>query len=378
MVDLRFPTTERKEPIALPNALVKEILPDGDAHLEEERRLFYVAMTRAKVGLYFSWSSDYGGTRKKKPSRFLFELNLAETSSTDSQQSRSDKTSLFQNASLPLAEQKKAYYEIPKFYSYTQLQSYDKCPHQYFIDHVLKIPKPGKHFFSFGQSMHLSLQKFFTIVMQSQSLAQPDLFGQSKSGRNLAINLTWETLLRLYEQSWIDDWYESKEQKQQYFKKGKEQLKDFFYKHQKQWPKIIGLEQSFKLRIGGHLIYGKIDRIDDWGEAGVQIVDYKTTEMKGKKEFKIEPEQKNQLLLYQLACEEVVKRKPANLQFYFLDNNSEFNFLGADKDMEKMKTWVMEIISNIEHSLKHDYFPHSSDPCRYCKKQDEVGQFLSV
>src|SRR3989337_3850308 len=37
LVSARFPTIERKEQIPIPDALVKEILPSGDFHLEEER-----------------------------------------------------------------------------------------------------------------------------------------------------------------------------------------------------------------------------------------------------------------------------------------------------------------------------------------------------
>ena len=76
LVDKRFPSMERKEKIQIPNELVKETLIDGNVHLQEERRLFYVAMTRAKQGLYFTWALDYGGARLKKPSIFLKELDL--------------------------------------------------------------------------------------------------------------------------------------------------------------------------------------------------------------------------------------------------------------------------------------------------------------
>ena len=66
MVDRRFPTTERKDPIPLPDDLVKEITPGDNHHLEEERRLCYVAITRAKNGLFLTTADDYGGARKKK------------------------------------------------------------------------------------------------------------------------------------------------------------------------------------------------------------------------------------------------------------------------------------------------------------------------
>jgi Superfamily I DNA and RNA helicases len=74
LIDRRFPSGERAEAIELPAALVKEIVPEGDRHLEEERRLFYVGMTRAKKGLYLTSADDYGGARKRKLSRFLTEL----------------------------------------------------------------------------------------------------------------------------------------------------------------------------------------------------------------------------------------------------------------------------------------------------------------
>ena len=58
----------------LPHA--KAIQSGGD-ELEEERRLCYVAMTRAKEKLYLSWAVErtiFGETQANMPSRFLFEL----------------------------------------------------------------------------------------------------------------------------------------------------------------------------------------------------------------------------------------------------------------------------------------------------------------
>jgi len=76
MVDKRFPSIHRSDPIELPEALVKGIIPEVDVHLQEERRLFYVAMTRAKRGLYLTSAEYYGGTRSKKMSRFIYEIGL--------------------------------------------------------------------------------------------------------------------------------------------------------------------------------------------------------------------------------------------------------------------------------------------------------------
>ncbi|MFH1456727.1 MAG: ATP-dependent helicase [Patescibacteria group bacterium] len=83
LVDKRFPCMDRKDPIELPDELIKEIIPSGDVHLQEERRLFYVAITRAKLGLYLTSADDYGGARKKKLSRFIYEIGLTSSKIQD-------------------------------------------------------------------------------------------------------------------------------------------------------------------------------------------------------------------------------------------------------------------------------------------------------
>jgi DNA helicase-2/ATP-dependent DNA helicase PcrA len=70
LVSQRFPTIERHEQIPIPDSLIKEVLPQGDFHLQEERRLFYVGMTRAKEKLILTAADYYGeGKREKNFSR---------------------------------------------------------------------------------------------------------------------------------------------------------------------------------------------------------------------------------------------------------------------------------------------------------------------
>lgn len=77
LVEDRFPTRRRGQGIELPIDLVKEQLPEGDSHIQEERRLFYVAITRAKERLYLTSAFNYGGVRCKNISRFLDEIGYA-------------------------------------------------------------------------------------------------------------------------------------------------------------------------------------------------------------------------------------------------------------------------------------------------------------
>ncbi|MBU4125290.1 ATP-dependent helicase, partial [Patescibacteria group bacterium] len=203
MVDKRFPTIERQEQILIPDALIKEILPEGDIHLEEERRLFYVAMTRAKNDLYFSWAPDYGGVRKKKPSRFLAECGLIHENTKTLKHSASPqntktlgfaskhentKTRKHENTKTAISDigesakrkvqitKTETEMQIPNYFSYTQLAAFSNCPYQYRFAHILRVPMTGKPVFSFGKTMHSVLQKTFELVNEKKGLGQGDLF----------------------------------------------------------------------------------------------------------------------------------------------------------------------------------------------------------
>ncbi len=73
LIEDRFPGRERRERIPVPDAVLKESLPGRENYLQEERRLFYVGMTRARRALYLTWARDYGLKRSKKVSPFVLE-----------------------------------------------------------------------------------------------------------------------------------------------------------------------------------------------------------------------------------------------------------------------------------------------------------------
>lgn len=375
MVELRFPTTERKDPIVFPEGLVKEIIPPGDAHLEEERRLFYVAMTRAKQGLYFSWAPDYGGARPKKPSRFLVEAGLLSNdyrsgTKETAESGKKNNTSVTRNHSFHVQNEGKIttpVYQPPAVYSFTQLQSYDKCPYQYYVNHILKLPKPGKHFFSFGQTLHVTLQKFFQLRLAATN-RQGTLFNPPPAP-------TKADLLRLYAESWIDDWYQSAADKEAYRQKGYDALTEFWRIHEQNWPRVIGLEQSFRVRVGGKTLQGKIDRIDELPDGTVRIIDYKTGKTKTRSEL---GSARYQLLLYQLAAENVLGKKPSELQFYYLEENAPLSLLGTPKDMDKLQAWVETTVQAIEESCRTGNFEHAHQPCRFCSHKDEIGEIAEI
>jgi len=375
MVDRRFPTDQRKDPIELPDSLIKDIKPKGDVHLQEERRICYVAMTRAKKGLYFTSADDYGGQRKKKISRFLAEMGFHETCNIKHE---TENGLTAKKIKPPNFDKKTEPQFLPQHFSYSQLAAFEKCPLQYKFAFILKVPTRGKSVFSFGKTMHNTLYEFLKMANEETSNGQASLFSKksqipkSKS-QNPKLKINFKTLEKLYEKNWIDEWYENQKQKDDYFKKGKDILKEFYKTNFENPPaggppKILkigdalALEMPFNLKIGGHTLYGVIDRIDQLPD-GVAIIDYKTGKSKNKLDF----ESKEQLLIYQIAAEEVLHLKPKQLAYYYLDDGKLASFLGTESDLQKQKEKIIELAGKIKNS---EFEATPGWQCQYCDFKD--------
>jgi DNA helicase-2/ATP-dependent DNA helicase PcrA len=105
-----------------------------------------------------------------------------------------------------------------------------------------------------------------------------------------------------------------------------------------------------------------IDRIDE-KEEGVGIIDYKT----GASKEKLMPEDKEQLLIYQIAIEEVFKLKPKELTYEYLNDGKKISFLGSDKEKEGLKA---KIISQIEEIKSSDFKATPGWQCGFCDFKD--------
>lgn len=350
MVEERFPTRRRGEAIELPAELIKESLPEGDFHIQEERRLFYVAITRAKEKLFFSSAEDYGGMRSKKVSRFLSEIDFVKNNFKNIKEKSKIVDNLIKKKTKIIALEKNNY-ELPDKFSYSQINSYQRCPYQYKLAHVLKIPTKGSASFSFGQSMHNTLHKFYNKVIEMNDIKQESLFNPIKKieNKNNQIKVpAFEDLLNFYEESWIEDWYESTSQRELYYKKGKNILKTFYKLQENNWTIPVSLEGWFKIKVGEYFINGRIDRIDQLSDGFLEIIDYKTGEAKEK----LVGDDKNQLLIYQIAAQSLPQYKNigevGKLSFYYLEDGTKLEFIGKDKDLEKLKEKIIETIDEIK------------------------------
>lgn len=371
LVEGRFPSIGRSDLIELPDALLqtREILPEGDAHIQEERRLLYVGLTRAKNGVFLSAAASYGGKRAKRPSQFLFETGLL-----------TDKNSLLFEKSIATPEfltkpthpsnaqpsDEKFPYPIPQKFSYSQIAAFTICPLQYKYQFVLRIPQDrGSYRFSFGRTMHNTLLELFKRIKARAQSKQESLFGENIGTPNANPTITLDEIYDIYNNQWVDEWYEDKKQKEQYRKAGKEILKEFYERHKDSWPIPLHLEKDFTVTFGGITLKGRIDRIDKVGDNNgvslVEIIDYKT----GKYKEKLHKDDKTQLLIYNIALE-AQGIKPVNLRYYYLNEEKQdsASFIPKPQEIEDAKK---ELIETVEKIKKSDFPANPSEyNCKNC------------
>jgi DNA helicase II / ATP-dependent DNA helicase PcrA len=351
MVDQRFPTRARKDAIEIPPALVKDILPEGDFHLQEERRLFYVSLTRAKSRLFLTWAKDYGGKTLKKPSQFLIETSLVP----------SEKSSLATGKVVFNKPTNTAivYQDLPKSFSFSAIKAFKNCPLEYKYKYYLKFPTKGNHYLSFGQTIHLTFELFMKDYLKRLNTKQQDLFGAQPGKIEIG---SFSFLEQLYHQNWIDEWYRSKEDKEKYRNKGLKMLKTFYQSLQNNTPVPKFIEQRFSLKLGAYNFNGKIDRADLLPDGSIKILDYKTSEKVPKKTDKNDLDQ---LYIYQWAAQDYLNVTVKEMAYWYLEENQFLHEeVASQEKIAKLKENLLETLEEIVNTIKYDLFKKAHDKLR--------------
>ncbi len=346
LVGERFPSRERHEQIPIADELIKEVLPKGDYHVQEERRLFYVGMTRAKERLYLTAAQYYGdGVREKKISSFVFEsLPKIQNFQFPISNFQSINNYQLQNKNNSKIKSRKVKIE---YLSVSQIETFKSCPMHYKLKYIYKIQTPSSASISFGVSIHKTLKEFV----------------ENKGD-----------ILEIYKKNWVEEGYLNKKHKQEFFKKGSEYLLEFLKGGYDVKIKTVALEHKFNLKIDKTLkIGGTIDRVDELGKGRYEIIDYKTGATI--------PTQKDvdkdmQLSFYALAVSTIYKVNPEDikLSLYYFEGQQKITTVRNKEQLEELKKEIIEIKKEIENSdfkCNNSYF--CMQGCEYsmfCKNND--------
>jgi DNA helicase-2/ATP-dependent DNA helicase PcrA len=297
----RFPVKRRRDPLELPDALLKQAPAGGDLHFQEERRLFYVAMTRAKEELILSAAADYGTTRTRKVSRFVVEaLDLPPAPAPRKSQA------LEALARHQAPEQAPAQPEKPLpegetlRLSFGQIDDYRTCPLKYRYARILRVPLLMHHRVAYGSAVHKALQRLFRARLDGAPFSE-------------------EALVAAFHAAWIPEGFLSREHEEARLAAGEEALRGFFHEELAHPLSPSAVEEEFVFYVGRTRVSGRYDLVLE--EAGrVTILDFKTSAVDDARAARERARESLQLDIYALAWLKTRGRLPDWVELRFLES----------------------------------------------------------
>ena len=320
---------------------------DKTLNEQEERRLFYVAMTRARDSLTIYARSGKG--KDASPPGFMRDLvkDASLKRYLLERPARGFQTDLFGAAGtetltriaewLSLAPAS----DLSAKLSASAVQRYEICPLQFKLEREWKIPGEVPAAMQYGATMHRVLRVYYDSVRFQRPMSEDALV----------------TFFRAdLDEAGIQDRY----QYQLYDEQGIQQLQDFLVACQRlRVPEVLHTEEFFEVRIGGAVVIGRIDRIDKLADGRVVITDYKT----GKPQSQEDADESLQLSIYALAAREKWGYHAGHLALYNLGENTTVITERTDAQLREAQLKVESVAASIATG-KFD--PKPSFNCRFC------------
>jgi DNA helicase-2/ATP-dependent DNA helicase PcrA len=344
----RFPMSSREPLFEFPNALREISREEGkgsEIHKEEERRLFYVAMTRAKDALTICARP---GTGRKDPSPAGFLRDLINTPEAQgSWRSRpADATVTLHAGAHPvsaLGEWLQAPPALPLtdvVLSATAIQIYKECPLEFKIRREWNLPGEVAAGLHYGNAVHLALKDFYDALR----MGRPRTEGE---------------LLQCFRDALAAMHFDDGLQRRLYEVQGIEQLSAFFARAQENPPPdVVSTERTFEIVLAGVRVRGRVDRIDRLAGPRVALTDYKTGSPRTDKDA----DQSLQLSIYALACR-AWQLIPERLIFYNLETNEPVFTTRTESELKDTVEEVQEVAAGIAAG---DFHANHGYHCRWC------------
>jgi len=359
-VDQKFPLRRRSEPLPLPAPLLKSDIAPGDAHLMEERRLFYVGMTRAREDLVLTSADDYGAGATRKVSRFVVEaldlpsprskvarsapLETIAAAAAVPESAGEEKT----DGGTPEPDSLSMTLAPPLRLSFRQVDDYLTCPLKYRFVHRNKIPLLTHHRVVYGSAIHLAVQEMFKARLAKAEFSVTDL-------------------LAAFRRAWVSEGFLSREHEDLRLREGERTLTRFFEGEERHPLRPTGVEEEFSFAIGRTRILGRYDLVVA-GSEGKTILDFKTGAVDSPAKAQQRAETSLQLAIYALAHYRTTGALPARLELRFLESDLVGGFAPTEALVLSTERKVAEVADRISRGLFAATPSHGA--CRPCPFRD--------
>jgi DNA helicase-2/ATP-dependent DNA helicase PcrA len=340
----------------LPDTLTKTVTEEKE---EENRRLFYVGMTRAKTNLFISFATKNDANRVMEPSQYVIETGI-DIQPVENINLKNYVENRFKQVRITTSVERAVIKErVENFIlSPSSMNKYLSCPMTFYIENILRVPSPGHPSTVYGNGIHIAMKRFYDAYKSGKFLKLDVLFDEFRKyimkhrsiigdlEVKLKLKLGWDTINRLYAY---------------YFASSSSATLN-----------------EYKLRrmdIDGVPVKTDIDKIEFNGLLAT-IVDYKTGNYASFKKKIAPPSDKEPLggdywrqgMFMVLAFEEMAKFKEwkfDKLRFDFLsDKEIDMREIAIDYSNTEM---VRKLIVEVDKNIKDMKFELCDDPdCRWC------------
>jgi superfamily I DNA/RNA helicase/RecB family exonuclease len=330
-----FPCSFRERLVEFPRELRDpDSFIEGDEKTlydEEEMRLFYVAMTRARDSLTLYARKGKGKKDPTPPGLIRYLLtNKSVAPYIRDRRAHGLQAQIFAAATDALSRPSE-WLSLPPVtvlhtrLSATAVETYARCPLQFKMEREWALPREVPAALHYGSVMHAVLKTCYDSIQ----LGRP---------RTLA------ELQDMFRDGLADASIQERYQHELYERQGIDQLAGFLARCEVvPAPDVLHTEQKFEIQIGGTTVAGRIDRIDRAPDGRVVVIDYKTGRSKTQKDA----DESLQLSIYALAAREKWNYEVASLAFYNLELNAPVNTVRDSAMLEAARCQVLDVAKKI-------------------------------
>jgi DNA helicase II / ATP-dependent DNA helicase PcrA len=347
-----FPSSYKEPLVDFPRELQgagsMPLFDDKEFCKQEERRLFYVAMTRARDSLTIYAKKGRG--KDPTPDGFLRDL-LKDSKLKPALRHRHAlefQIDLFAEAApalpgSPVSEWLKLppALDLGARLSASALQTYEICPLQFKLEREWRIPGEVPAAMEYGATIHRVLLAYYESVRLGRTIEDDQLIEFFKTDLRAAG----------IEEKYQEDLYE---------RQGIEQLREFLAICKRaQVPQVLHTEEWFEMQIGQTKVVGRIDRVDQLKNGHVVITDYKT----GRPRSQEDADKSLQLSIYALAAREKWGYHADQIVFFNLEESSSVITRRSETQLQECKQKVAEVARKI---AAQEFEPKPGFYCSFC------------